>query len=704
MADALNPAEDARLNDDELPVHQMLHGYADGHRLLANSLTLSTESTRTLLRLSDISGSNLIGGFEEYLTAYPLEKDAKFAFAKTWSAPEMARPGCVWTHTLILTEAVVARLHSLNELMQLFSRPSEESRDAYAGALSWRPTSAPRPAEKSHEVPRPECEMALWKLFGPRGEPVVLEAVDSRQWEQLFMSIWALAWPSLRMNLSLTTGSLSARKIGRRLLDMQAAPAFALRDINREIGLAPSSAPPLAGTRDFPDWVHIAARELNACSPLAIFLRKAAGASDGREQLAPLAGLFSALNNEDHDNIVPSLIAAAAKHFPSSADGSHLKVALFGPPSLRSLTSGIDEDVILEELAATPHHPAFSGADLSLHMRGRELWQGQPNEARRLLHRLFRVSLNSLGEEILRSLISGLRSEDAIELAESEFDLLAAAVRVHPSLAKFSGLWQRSESKQRALLAAVATAKEQLSPELAESIVGALLEAGAENLAKAAFEVFGEPGIASALNWIDLHRERVPTGWEGALAKHPRTICNWLTVRDPVSVETILFVSTLLDPKDPEVVGCGTAKWLYLVAGMKDRVSDSQMLKFQAFLLTLALENPKPHGERLAAFAFAAVHAGVEDDRLDYDSWQALERQLPDVSWSLWWDKCERLRRGLIQAFVRYSWPVVELLKCAPDSILLKAVKKSARKVEGGRELIARLVTEQRQSRSGTIR
>jgi hypothetical protein len=47
---------------------QTLHGYQDGHSLLASSQRLPYASESTLLVLSDLSGQSFVSGFEAYLT------------------------------------------------------------------------------------------------------------------------------------------------------------------------------------------------------------------------------------------------------------------------------------------------------------------------------------------------------------------------------------------------------------------------------------------------------------------------------------------------------------------------------------------------------------------------------------------------------------------------------------------------------------
>lgn len=55
-------------------VHQALHGYNDGHRLVSSSLPIDTSDARIMLVMSDLSGPGLKPPADGYLTGYPLEK------------------------------------------------------------------------------------------------------------------------------------------------------------------------------------------------------------------------------------------------------------------------------------------------------------------------------------------------------------------------------------------------------------------------------------------------------------------------------------------------------------------------------------------------------------------------------------------------------------------------------------------------------
>src|ERR1039457_6141935 len=101
---------------------QALFGYRHGHRLLAASRRIDSTNERILARLTDLSGPRMLQGFETYLTGYPLA-NGSYALARTWYAAEMERPGCVWTHVLLLPPDLVCHLHTSLTLNQCFRRP-----------------------------------------------------------------------------------------------------------------------------------------------------------------------------------------------------------------------------------------------------------------------------------------------------------------------------------------------------------------------------------------------------------------------------------------------------------------------------------------------------------------------------------------------------------------------------------------------------
>jgi hypothetical protein len=105
-------------------------------------------------------------------------------------------------------------------------------------------------------------------------------------------------------------------------------------------------------------------------------------------------------------------------------------------------------------------------------------------------------------------------------------------------------------------------------------------------------------------------------------------------------------------------------------------------------LLALGLNNSPPSPVDLVSESFERVHEAARTDRLSDRAWIIVEPFVPELSWLSNWDKYERLRRGLISAFVRFGWSASELKTGIKDSELLRQLIKSARKTYEGDKFV----------------
>lgn len=117
----------------KIRLEQTLHGYNLGHGLLATSVpSLEREDVSLMATLSDWTGYRGITEEEDnYLTVYPLPSGKYMAFAKTWYAKEMERPGSVWTHTLLVPVDAFRGNFDVRKLLSLYVRPMMDSYASY---------------------------------------------------------------------------------------------------------------------------------------------------------------------------------------------------------------------------------------------------------------------------------------------------------------------------------------------------------------------------------------------------------------------------------------------------------------------------------------------------------------------------------------------------------------------------------------------
>ena len=132
-----------------LTIDQALFGYSDGHRRLAASVQLSSNDAYELATRSDLASNARLGRGESYVSGFTLKDSGTFAFVKTWAAPEMPRPGCVWSHVLLLPRKFLIGQVNLGVLRSVFRRPEAAHQfDAYATAIQVKRLLKSAPADR----------------------------------------------------------------------------------------------------------------------------------------------------------------------------------------------------------------------------------------------------------------------------------------------------------------------------------------------------------------------------------------------------------------------------------------------------------------------------------------------------------------------------------------------------------------------------
>lgn len=108
-----------------------------------------------------------------------------------------------------------------------------------------------------------------------------------------------------------------------------------------------------------------------------------------------------------------------------------------------------------------------------------------------------------------------------------------------------------------------------------------------------------------------------------------------------------------------------------------------------ALALAAALKGAEPEDVRVVERGFLPIHEALARRELCDKAWALLERELPplDASWS--WDRCERLRRGVLAYLARRGGSLAAAMRDAPPETAAM-IRRSAESTPAGRELLAR--------------
>lgn len=679
MANALTPLHlDA--GTEGLLLHQALHGYSEGHRLLDSSIPIPDDLKRLMQRMSDLSGTSVVNGFQDYLTGYPLSSLDAYALAKTWYAPEMSRPGCVWTHTFIIPASVMARITSLDAIRPLFRRPDGRSiKDAYATPLILGSEPSNREDETESDL-RVKMLAFMRDHYGRELGPLVIPAADSDEYTEIILASWSQKWPALRMSFTFCTGSLSARMFENRPLDVQCVPIVATRQVSREIAEGGSGDAIVMdlGSNDWQRWVISAVDDalLFEGGPLRSFLWSVAD-TDARADFASFVKIYDSLNES-----LPlfNVLELIAQLFPGPTEGRLLKRAIFGDQQT-SLISRLETEELLVAIATTDHFGSFGLEELSVTDQARRLLAGQPVVGRRLLGELFRASLNPIGEEILKSLILAMHPENALAFVKDQQQFLPSLFRANAALATSAQLWVAAGGRKRELFESLA-AHPRLEPDLVRGIIDALLDSGSDSFLGQAFSQWGEIAVLHALDWVEAHGASMTEPRQAAFTSHVHDVMTWVGTDREKSTAMLAAVAHVVAPYSSQVAHHDSAVWIRALHALRENQREDEANYLSAFVLALALCNAPPTPLDLVSESFERVHWLAEKELLKDDAWFVLQPLVPQLSWRKNWDWCERLRRALVSSFVRHGWPAWQLRQRIKNRDLVEDLLKSARKID----------------------
>jgi hypothetical protein len=683
MADALT-SRDYATETHGLVLHQALHGYSDGHRLLESSTPVPDDLKRLMQRMSDLSGTSIANGFQHYLTGYPLFSLDAYALAETWYAPEMSRPGCVWTHTLIIPASAMARIASLGSLRQLFRRPSGRSiGDAYSKPLVLEFGLSAREYEPNMDH-RSKMPAFLSSHYRKDWHPVIIPAVGSHEYAEMILAAWSQKWPALRMSFTFCTGSLSSRTFENRSMDVQCVPISAIRQVSREIVEGGSDEPILLdfAADSSPPWAIAAGDDALQPSggPLRSFLWSVADTDSTRADFKSYVKIY---NLFDEQLPLSAMLELTAQLFPHPANGRRLKKATLGSQG-KLAVPGFKSEEILLGLATTDHSASFDLEELSVRERATRMMAQDPTAGCVLLGELFRASLNPIGDEILKALILAMRPEDAFLFAVDQQQFLPALFCVNSALATSQQLWQVGKDRKRELFESL-TAQQDIPLQVIRGIVNALLDSNSDAFIGQAFAKWENVAVFAALDWVQAHNGSMTEPCRAALTSNIDDVMSWIGAGPDKSTSTLSAVAHVVAPYSSRIAHHSSTVWLRTLRALHQNHQEEEEHYVSAFVLALALCNAPPAPLDLVSESFERVHWLAEKERLRDEAWLILEPLVPELSWGKNWDKCERLRRALMRAFVRYSWPARQLSERIRDRNLTEQLLKSARKVDADR-------------------
>lgn len=618
---------------------QTLHGYANGHQLLASSCKLEMDDRKKMDELSDLSGRHDGVGFVDYYTGYPLDGGRKYVISKTWYAQEMTRPGCVWTHSLILDTDDLCHLLSISELMDSFHRPTNLNYEMYTHPL---PLLV---GEKKHFPPY-DTQQLQYEIFtmcsSATPKYVLVDDASIRLENEFFMVLCSLPQEILK-TFTFCTMSYDVRKDGDSVFQYQILPE------TRRIGLTRYYTQAVVceefySIKKYPYWIDCYMRALlqNSLDSLYDFIRQYGAACVTLDFFSQFSRLYFALNGETEISLT-DYIDSVDTLFPSDRSISLKTVELvlndrFFPNVFA------DQEYQILEILEMKH--LVLGKDQQEKL-AYKITRNAPEKLYPYLKRYIVGALSARTCESVEKMIHMLSPNALRKASCMDRNICFVLIRKNSELLFCPDLWQQPKDFQQEIICAI---DPDLESERLKNLLVIVLRVDVENIAEDLYRVFGErllPVLYGAFNVVrSPNRERLAY-WTPILLRNQKMLIEGLWSLPDLEWRQDLFLKLDVS-NDGLLQHVKKNVWLRLYREfftMGSSLNGKVDVAIQFFPVVFCTNY---HFEdEFIRDVVGTVYREVKANKMSSDTWSRFQYILPQVEDYQAWDRCLRIRRAL---------------------------------------------------------
>lgn len=647
-------------------VHQAVLGYDRGHRLIGSSTDLNSLSKHLLLQLSDRAVEVKKIPKCGYLTGYPLAEDGLYVLARTWAAPEMPRPGCIWTHSLFVSFTQLAQLEDPRSLLPAFRRPSlSEGAGTYTLAIGLEiPSRTP--------VDRSLAAELLVRLYLESERKVFVSARDQESTDETLLAIWGQQWPRIRRSFRFCTLTSEDRSMGQHWFDVQVVVGkHAARDTS------PKHVQRLRNA-----WLDLCLADLDKPNAnLRSFLRRAGGdISEGRPRFSELCRLFAEREAADEVVAVEQTLQYVVHRLPAG-EGRLLRSSAIADAA--RLARDISTEHLIDILPYLDDY-ADDIAEKDSKRLAQRYWQINPS-----------ILIGATGVSCLRSqadwIIESLGRKEAIDLVVLRGDEVAQAI-----LNKRQDLLEEKAIWLSGLGPRVIEVASKISDEnRRRSVLSAIVDAARFDLIDTACTEFGaEAVLFAAISKTFEQSESAMRFAEEAIGRiqnKEETVISLIQgTKYPLSRSLIHLLSRHVSPRVPGVAiesngDPWVAAWRNASGDLGARDIDDVMI----FFFVRAIVEPSADAASLIAYSFDRLLDMYSSAKLMYAKRARLVNHLVLADWCDWSFESRLTRTAATVAFTR-KFSVSQLTAVSKKkSRVLRVVRAISFFDEGGAYLRA---------------
>lgn len=654
-------------------IEQLLHGYHNGHHLIAGSVSLPIKDADIMSYLSDWSDYiNPLSKDTSYITAYPLKESNYYVIAKSWYAYEMSRPGCVWTHSLLVNPNKLNISDDLCALASLFRRPSEEGEDFLAYTTSIDLPSDTLPEKSIPLVGFDETRMLIMLagLLERKKALYYYIEKDSDFYIDLCLRIIQNTPIGILSELSLCSGTASIRKLGVLPFNLQFVvnKGRSLFEPYSESNVKPNA------DKGFKFWMDCM---LSGRKDVAMLVRRfSSDLGNTTEKFIAMVNLLRLLNEKITLNNtslgLDDVIFYLTKEFNNKESGANLKRE-FLSKSVSSIFC--DERTFILTLSSTKESASldYNAFGFSSRVASFRKQYGE-NEYLELLFELAKKdNLNDVGKMLLSSTFDGFSTEQMINFASNHWNLFKSIAYRAPQVLS-NDFWIDLPSSQFLFLFSIF---QNTSPEnfinWYKLYVKILIEdTFVSDSICSEFKEHVSGYIQIALNkWNDRQAGPFNRTIMNMCFDNKKAVLNWMGTQTTICNILRKEIKSTLRPNEDLVFRCGSTIWKGFVCSELSCQRDANDL---LFVYELAFSWKDRVSLQYLKAVLPYIYNALLNDELSTYSWQIIEKYTGETPFWISWDKCRRLLLGVRDHCISMNLKTSEITHFTSDEKINKVL------------------------------
>ena len=616
-----------------ITLHQMLHGYKLGHNYIQGSIVLpSTHDMDKIATLSDWSEYVGVNNERDYITAYPLDESPYYVVAMTWYADGMRRPGCVWTHSLLIHKDDLSKITDFCSLLYLFEVPLTENYESYSMARAFVEDTKEANTHISEIGENRAAE--VYECLLSNTPSFILTELTSYQSQVLLLTLLNYVPSEILKNMSFCSGTAAPRAYDGQYLSLQ----FVTHDGN---------AVKYLDNKTTASWSQLVGNSaVNNKPQLATLIRHYQDElGDNVEKLKGFLNVIVLINRTSHDEnekqqVLMEIIRTLSNTFPAKEDGNVFKSAVFQPSLARDF--GGEENFLYT--ISTVDVSSFTEEQIDYHRRIHEL---SSNQFILLLKKLYTSdNLNELGIQTVNEVSRYISYTEISGLIQTDRPLFQTIISSSSELLNQVVWSDFSKEEMQSMLSVFSDRNMVNSFNHWRDMFKTMLDLEvpvAKELAKMVLS-HDSQCVGDYLTYLNVegHKLQVPVSKE--LEYHTEKVLEWLANVSQINHNVAYVLINTIDETSSMVKNKGSKIW----KPFSNVLNQNDPIQFFVFLYILSFNWQDKDALSYLRQAFYPIHSLLAQDKLEYNLWYRVEPYTEHMIFSFW-DKCKKMRKMVIK-------------------------------------------------------